>query len=49
MKKRSIEEQYLKDLLAIIHRDGGHRTQAVGLEQSVKEAKIKIDMIKHLL
>lgn len=28
----------LLDLLAIIHRDGGHHTAEVGLEQSVKDA-----------
>ena len=28
----------LRNLLAVIHRDGGHHTQAVGLEQSVRDA-----------
>ena len=28
----------LNNLLAIIHRDGGHHTEAVGIEQSVKDA-----------
>ena len=31
-------EDLLKDLLAVIHRDGGHHTTAVGLEQSVNDA-----------
>lgn len=30
--------QSLLDLLAIIHRDGGHHTAEVGLDQSVKDA-----------
>ena len=33
--------EYLEDLLARIHRDGGHHTTAVGLEQSVKDAHEK--------
>lgn len=33
--------QQLGDILAIIHRDGGHHTADVGIEQSVKDAHIK--------
>lgn len=32
----------LKELLAIIHRDGGHHTELVGLKQSWKDAKKKV-------
>ena len=32
------EDQPLRDLLAIIHCDGGHHTEAVGIEQSIKDA-----------
>lgn len=32
-------ERALRDLLARIHRDGGHHTDAVGLAQSVKDAE----------
>lgn len=28
----------LLNLLAVVHRDGGHHTEAVGVEQSVKDA-----------
>lgn len=28
-----------KNLLAVIHRDGGHHTEAVGIEQSFKDAE----------
>ena len=31
-------ERYLYDLLAIIHRDGGHYTEKNGLEKSVNDA-----------
>jgi len=30
---------HLKNLLAVIHRDGGHHTQRVGLDKSVKDAR----------
>lgn len=33
---------WLKNLLAIIHGDGGHHTEWVGIEQSVKDAMGKI-------
>ena len=29
---------YLKELLAVIHRDGGHHTEKVGFAQSVEDA-----------
>ena len=35
-RKRVLEP--LLNLLAIIHRDGGHHTSEVGIEQSVKDA-----------
>ena len=31
-------EHHLKELLAIIHRDGGHYTEKHGIEKSVKDA-----------
>jgi len=31
----------LLDLLAVLHRDGGHYTANHGIEKSIKEAKIK--------
>ena len=33
----------LEDLLAVIHRDGGHHTAKVGLEQSVQDARAKVN------
>ena len=38
--------QGVLDLLATIHRDGGHHTEAVGLEQSVKDAMRLVDTWK---
>ena len=36
----------LLNLLAVIHRDGGHHTMRVGLDQSVREASAKVsDML----
>lgn len=32
----------LRNLLAVIHRDGGHHTSDVGLKQSVKDAQAKV-------
>ena len=31
-------EHHLKNLLAVIHRDGGHYTEEHGIEKSVKDA-----------
>ena len=31
-------EDLLRNLLAVVHRDGGHHTEAVGLDQSVEDA-----------
>jgi hypothetical protein len=46
-------EQLLLNLLAVIHRDGGHHTSEVGVEQSVEDAynvinelKLQIDDLK---
>lgn len=39
VEARNISKRLLLDLLAIIHCDGGHHTGAVGLEQSVEDAK----------
>lgn len=38
--------QGVLDLLATIHGDGGHHTEAVGLEQSVKDATHLVDAWK---
>jgi hypothetical protein len=39
----------LGNLLAVIHRDGGHHTEAVGVEQSVADAhKVWADLISAL-
>jgi hypothetical protein len=35
----------LLSLLAVIHRDGGHHTADVGLEQSVKDAMEKVSVL----
>ncbi len=32
------EQRWFRDLLAVIHRDGGHHTEKVGTEQSAAEA-----------
>ena len=32
-------KSHLLNLLAVIHRDGGHHTDAMGIEQSVQDAK----------
>ena len=40
--KQSTPEEILRELLATIHRDGGHHTEKVGLEQSALDAEIKI-------
>ena len=40
------EERQLRDLLALIHRDGGHHTEKVGLRQSVKDARDIINKYK---
>lgn len=43
----SKEEDWLRTLLAVIHRDGGHHTHAVGLEQSVKDARGEVIKLRH--
>ena len=40
------EDQPLRDLLAIIHCDGGHHTEAVGIEQSIKDAQDAVCALK---
>uniref|UniRef100_A0A6M3K0Y8 Uncharacterized protein n=1 Tax=viral metagenome TaxID=1070528 RepID=A0A6M3K0Y8_9ZZZZ len=37
-----LANQMLENLLAIIHRDGGHYTSEHGLEKSVKDAQKKV-------
>ena len=37
--------QHLRDLLAIIHRDGGHHTDEVGLEKSIEDAVDELAVI----
>jgi hypothetical protein len=39
----------LNDLLAVIHGDGGHYTNEVGLERSIVDAASKITAIRRLL
>ncbi len=39
-------EKQLKDLLAIIHRDGGHHTHDYGVNQSVNDAIIEINRMR---
>jgi len=43
---RDKEDGGVLDLLATIHRDGGHHTEAVGVEQSVKDAMHLVDAWK---
>ena len=43
LRKRSkMYKHYLNNLLAVIHRDGGHYTQEHGIEKSAKDAEKKI-------
>ncbi len=42
----STEERYLRDLLAVIHRDGGHHTTEVGLEQSTEDARVEVSSLR---
>ena len=42
----SEEERNLRDLVALIHRDGGEHTTKVGLFQSAKDARKKIEAIQ---
>lgn len=35
-------EKMLRELLAVIHRDGGHHTNNVGLKQSWKDAMQRV-------
>jgi hypothetical protein len=39
----------LEELLAVIHRDGGHHTAEVGIEQSCKDAERIIHEMRGLL
>lgn len=43
------EDQPLRDLLAVIHCDGGHHTEAVGLDQSIKDAQAAVCELKREL
>ena len=42
-------DQPLLDLLAVIHCDGGHHTEAVGIEQSIKDAQVAVSELKNSL
>lgn len=35
-------ESRVRDLLAVIHRDGGHHTTQFGLERSIKDAEFVV-------
>lgn len=39
----------LKNLLAVIHRDGGHYTEEHGIEKSIKEARNKVRHLQMVL
>ncbi len=39
-------DQSMLDLLAVIHCDGGHHTEAVGIEQSIKDAQDAVCTLK---
>jgi hypothetical protein len=41
-KSQGVYKHLLENLLAIIHRDGGHYTHKHGLEKAVKDAKEEI-------
>jgi hypothetical protein len=41
-EQRRREREALMNLLARIHRDGGHHTSAVGVEQSALDADAKV-------
>ena len=45
----SDEATALSNLLAIIHRDGGHHTAEVGLEQSVKDAVDRVTAARQII
>lgn len=38
--------QQFANLLAVIHRDGGHHTGKVGLEQSITDAKAEVTALR---
>jgi hypothetical protein len=40
-QRKQAEQDLLLDLLAVLHRDGGHHTDAVGLAQSIEDAKAR--------
>ena len=42
----ALQDAGVLDLLATIHRDGGHHTESVGFEQSVKDAMRLVDAWK---
>jgi hypothetical protein len=44
-RQQEPDNRHLLNLLAIIHRDGGHHTAEVGLEQSVKDAHERWGML----
>lgn len=41
--KKQTSDGLLRELLAVIHRDGGHHTEKVGLANSVFDAEQKIE------
>ncbi len=48
-QSRNLMEDYLSNLLARIHGDGGHRVLEVGLHEAVEEADEKIVALCHLV
>lgn len=42
-------DRAIRDLLAVIHRDGGHHTEAVGLDQSITDAQAAVCELKREL
>ena len=47
--KASKEERYLRDLLALVHRDGGEHNTEVGLWESTKDARKRIEISINLI
>lgn len=43
------DEKHVKDLLAIIHRDGGHHTLKVGYSQSITDAEVVVTQLREKL
>lgn len=44
----AISAYYLKELLAVIHGDGGHYTERRGLEKSVADAILKVSALQNV-